>query len=263
MTEESNLDKLRKHLKKGKCTSQKFYWGYIPKKNEWYPECQQRYYGTPGKLILNESSVCYASINRIYEFELLGFQYHYKEKDDPIGERWYNWITDPVKSPWRNILLDPVERIYNDEGVSRGIIIGPKTTANVTKENLKFYQNFFIASRCFNEFHAHIKYWDWAVNQGATEVEAAILATKFCLSSQGTVYRRDVPNVNHWPFLQIENLNPILKGIPKDQSTICHMWGKIGSHNMYNAGYENITSAFENNFGKALVDKRKKDWKVA
>jgi hypothetical protein len=145
--------------------------------------------------ILEAREPCYYEIgvHSPKTFKYLGVGY-YCELDDDAGVQYLQWITGD-KSPWRSLLIDPIE-IIKDEKKIRGFFVGPET---LKKANKKFLMNFLIASRAFNEFEDHIRFWYEAVKEGIDPARAYVYAKDFVYNGKRLEYR-GVENDNHWAW---------------------------------------------------------------
>lgn len=154
---------------------------------------------------------CYATF-REYEpkdYVYLGVGY-YCAKSDIAGMAFLSWITGP-SSPWRSLLIDPIEIIENGDFI-HGFFVGPETLKKAPRQVL---MNWLIATRGWNEFQDHIRFWFACVEEGIDPDQAYMYARDFAYYGPEDIRLKTVHNLNHWPWCGTPDWERILKSKPK------------------------------------------------
>lgn len=183
---------------------------------------------------------CYAPLREQFDdkIQMLCVGY-YCEADNEAGLAYFDWITNKEKSPWRFLFKDDFELVKSDDGTIRGFFIGPETLkyASANKSRWCIMMNFLIASRSWNEFNSHIMFWYEAVKDGVDPIYALYHSANFYRESDGSIFRMNIGNMNHWAFAgafdfeRAEKSNPHANG-----DSICYVFSESGKID-YNFGH--------------------------
>lgn len=166
---------------------------------------------------------CYGPLDMCVKFKLLAGS-AYVPKNNEGRMKFFNWIMSRETSPWRKYLDDDIE-IIEDSQFIRGFILGPKTIAKFTVNEVSQFGthlallNFLICVRMVNTFPGHIDMWAKAVELGAEPEVAFYLCRNFWYNKNSKkIFAQSIKEIGSFAFSGKIDLKRLKEGNPRENT---------------------------------------------